>query len=56
LCDRFQILAEDVGGERFHTHGWVLIGFDGSRVSAPRTQSNEREFCAPNYGKGRKAK
>lgn len=55
MCDQFQRLAEDVGGERFRTRGWVLIGFDGSRVSAPRTQSNERAFCAPNYGKSKKA-
>jgi Transposase DDE domain len=56
LCIQFQKLAEEVGGERFRTHGWVLIGFDGSRVSAPRTESNERALCAPNYGKGQKAK
>lgn len=56
MCDQFQRLAEDVGGERFRTRGWVLIGFDGSRVSAPRTKSNERALCAPNFGKGRKAK
>lgn len=55
LRDQFQMLAEDVGGERFSTRGWVLIGFDGSRISAPRTQSNERAFCAPNYGKGKEA-
>lgn len=55
LRDQFQRLAEEVGGERFRTRGWVLIGFDGSRVSAPRTQSNERAFCAPNYGKSKKA-
>jgi len=55
MCDQFQRLAEDVSGERFSTRGWVLIGFDGSRVSAPRTQSNERALCAPNYGKGKKA-
>lgn len=56
LRDQFQRLAEEVGGERFRTRGWVLIGFDGSRITAPRTQSNERAFCAPNYGKGKKAK
>lgn len=56
LRDQFQTLAEEVGGERFSTRGWVLIGFDGSRISAPRTQSNERAFCAPNYGKSNKAK
>ena len=56
MCDQFQMLAEDVGGDRFRTRGWVLIGFDGSRVSAPRTKSNERALCAPNYGKGKEAK
>ena len=56
LRDQFQTLAEEVGGERFRTRSWVLIGFDGSRIAAPRTQSNERAFCAPNYGKGKKAK
>lgn len=56
LRDQFQTLAEDVGGDRFRTRGWVLIGFDGSRVTAPRTEANERAFCAPNYGKGKRAK
>jgi hypothetical protein len=56
LRDQFQTLAEEVGGERFRTRGWVLIGFDGSRISAPRSQSTERAFCAPNYGKGKKAR
>ena len=56
LRDRFQTLAEEVGGERFRTRGWVLIGFDGSRVTAPRTVSNERAFCPPNYGNGKRAK
>ena len=56
LRDQFQTLAEEVGGERFRTRGWVLIGFDGSRVTAPRTASNERAFCAPNYGHGKRAK
>lgn len=56
LRDRYQFLAEEVGGDRFRTRGWVLIGFDGSRVTAPRTESNERAFCAPNYGTGKRAK
>lgn len=56
LRDRYQFLAEEVGGDRFRTRGWVLIGFDGSRVTAPRTESNERAFCAPNYGQGTRAK
>jgi hypothetical protein len=56
LRDQLQTLAEEVGGERFRTRGWVLIGFDGSRVTAPRTASNERAFCAANYGQGKRAK
>jgi hypothetical protein len=56
LRDRFQTLAEEVGGRFFRTGAWVLIGFDGSRATAPRTVSNERAFCAPNYGQGKRAK
>lgn len=56
LREQFQSLAEEVGGDRFRTRGWVLIGFDGSRATAPRTVSNEQAFCAPNYGNGKRAK
>jgi hypothetical protein len=56
LGERFQTLAEDVGGELFRTAGWVPIGFDGSRATAPRSVSNERAFCARNYGQGNRAK
>ncbi len=56
LNERHQRLAEEVGGSYFHDERWVLIGFDGSRATAPRTVSNERAFCAPNYGKGTRAK
>ena len=34
----------------------MLMGFDGSRVTTPRTVSNEKEFCASNYGHGQTAK
>jgi len=53
---RCQALAQEVGGRFFRTEGWVLIGFDGSRATAPRTISNERAFCAPDYGRGKRAK
>jgi hypothetical protein len=56
LRERCHALAEEVGGRFFRTRGWVLIGFDGSRVTVPRTVSNERAFCAPHYGKGQRAK
>lgn len=44
----YQELAEDIGGRFFRTDQWVLIGFDGSRATAPRTVANEKAFCAPN--------
>lgn len=50
-----QRMAE-IGGAFYRVHGWVPIAFDGSRSSAPRTKSNEVEFCAPNYGQGPTAK
>jgi hypothetical protein len=53
---RFQNLAEEIGGRFWRRDGWVLIGFDGSRATAPRTVSNEKELCAPNYGKSNSAK
>jgi hypothetical protein len=56
LRDRYQMLVEEVGGRFFRTNGWVMIGFDGSRTTAPRTVSNEKALCAPNYGNGRRAK
>jgi hypothetical protein len=56
LRDRCQALAQQVGGRFFRRDGWVLIGFDGSRTTAPRTVSNERAFCASHYGHGRRAK
>lgn len=56
LRKHYQMLAEEVGGRYFRTDGWVLIGFDGSRATAPRTISNEEALCAPNYGHGKRAK
>jgi len=56
LGQQFQSLAEEVAGRFWQDGDWVLMGFDGSRVTTPRTVSNEREFCAPNYGQGQTAK
>jgi hypothetical protein len=56
MRDQFQCLAPKACGRFFRNDDWVLIGFDGSRVTAPRTVSNEKAFCAPNYGKGHRAK
>lgn len=56
LRQRFQTLAKEIGGRHWKTGGWVAIAFDGSRVTAPRTVSNERALCAANYGQGKRAK
>lgn len=56
LRERLQRLAQEVGVDHFETGGWVAIGFDGSRATAPRTIANEKAFCAPHYGKGKRAK
>ena len=56
LRERCQELAEEVGGRFWRIDGRVLMGFDGSRITVPRTVSNETAFCAPNYGKGKRAK
>jgi hypothetical protein len=56
LREHYQTLAEEVGGRYFRTDGWVLMGFDGPRATAPRSVSNEQALCAPNYGKGKRAK
>ena len=47
---------EQVGGKFWRIDGWVLIAFDGSRSTAPRTVANETAYCAANYGKGKTAK
>lgn len=56
LDQRFQTLVEQVGGRFWRDDDWVLMGFDGSRASTPRTVSNERAFCAPHHGQGKTAK
>ena len=56
LREQYHKLAEEVGDRFWETDGWVLMGFDGSRITAPRTISNEQALCAPNYGHGKRAK
>ena len=47
---------EQFGGDDYRIGGGVLIAFDGSRSTAPRTTYNEKAFCAPHDGKSAKAK
>jgi len=56
LRERHQELAEQIAGRFWRRSGWVLMVFDGSRATTPRTVSNEKAFCAPNYGKSHSAK
>ena len=46
----------NVGGEYWRVGRWLPLAVDGSRVSTPRTQANEKAFQAPNYGEGKTAK
>ena len=56
LGRQLQALAKCVAGRFWQDNNWVLMGFDGSRVTTPRTTSNEKEFCAPTYGSGKTAR
>lgn len=56
LNSGFQHMAEKVGRSFFTDGDFTLMAFDGSRVTAPRTVSNEKAFCAENYGQGATAK
>lgn len=47
---------QEIAGKMWRNRGWVLIAFDGSRSSAPRSESNEKALCAPHYGHGQTAK
>ena len=53
---RLHELIEQIGGRHLRIGCWVAIAIDGSRSTTPRTVSNERAFCAKNYGNGSTAK
>ena len=53
---RMQHLMERHGGEHWRVAGWLPLAVDGSRVSVPRTLSNEQAFCAPRHGQSASAK
>lgn len=56
LILQLQRRMKEVGGEFYEIAGFVAIGFDGSRNSAARTESNEAELCCPTYGESKKSK
>ena len=49
-------LIEQMNGRHLRVGRWVPIAVDGSRATTPRTKSNEKAFCAKNYGQGKTAK
>lgn len=56
LCSLLQQKTKALAGNERTKYGFTPIAFDGSRNSAPRTESNEVAFCAANYGQGKTAK
>lgn len=55
LGQRFHFLMQLHGGAHWRIGRWLPLAIDGSRISVPRTQDNERAFCAPNFGNSRAA-
>jgi Transposase DDE domain len=49
-----QLMQEQTPGWRVGL--WLALAVDGSRISVPRTEDNEKAFCAPNYGKSATAR
>jgi hypothetical protein len=49
-------LMEQAGGDHWRIGGWLPLAVDGSRITTPRTKSNEADFSAAHYGQGRKAR
>jgi len=49
-------LMERSAGPHWRIGQWLALAVDGSRVTTPRTQSNEAAFATKNYGFGAKAK
>jgi Transposase DDE domain len=55
LWNHLHRLMEDLGSAHWRIGRWVPLAVDGSRISVPRTTENEAAFCAPHFGKSRKA-
>lgn len=56
LLNSYHQAAQNCSGKHWKLYGWVLMGVDGSRISTARSHSNEKAFCAENYGHGSTAK
>lgn len=49
-------LMEESAGSHWRIGKWLALAVDGSRISTPRSESNERAFAAANYGFGGRAR
>lgn len=56
LWSRLQQLMEKVGNSYWRCGEFLVLAVDGTRVTVPRTKSNEQAFAAPNFGRGGKAR
>lgn len=56
LADQLHWLMEKHGGTHWRVGRWLALAVDGSRTSVPRTEGNEKAFCAPNFGQSYSAK
>jgi hypothetical protein len=56
MWERLQRLMEENGKSHWRVGHWLALAVDGSRISTPRTQANEKAFCAANFGKSNTAK
>jgi hypothetical protein len=50
LQQRLHGLMERIGGDYWRIDGWLPLAVDGSRITTPRTGSNEIAFAAPHFG------
>lgn len=53
---RLHELMQQAGGEHYRIGKWLPLAVDGSRLTTPRTKSNEQAFSAKNFGKSKKAR
>ena len=56
LWPRMHQLMETSGESCWRIGVWLALAVDGSRISTPRTESNERAFASKTFGKSSKAR
>jgi hypothetical protein len=56
IWEQLHRFIEMVGRTYWRIGRWVPLAVDGTRVTTPRTKSNEAAFSAKNYGKGKMAR